>query len=130
MLIYRIDGKEQMDNPLPDGANPRLFLHKVEYLDTTHDSPTWIVICDNLPKFDQKLATNLHDRFCSNHGYSNAGKDCSWGNSSWDDLQLGIKRQSYLDKAKSMMIAIREISDKPLSDENAYNAAIHIIRGL
>lgn len=134
MRIWKVDGKEQNDIPrgitiardmLATPMAPKNHPHKVEYIDTNHTTPAWILVCDHVRNFPQELATAIHAKQC----HFNHVDGCSWDYESFaGSTPAGNNvRSKYLDKAYAMMVVIKGIYDTGCSDEDAYSIAIRIL---
>lgn len=107
MRIWRQDGIELLDK-VPAGvliardgkstpSTPPGFPHKVEYLETSLNPPTWVLLCDGKRNYEQELAEFLHSKGC----HSDHAEGCSWFYWSWN-LPCET-RQRYLNAARNQM---------------------------
>lgn len=129
MILYRLDNglattnrpDGVMSNPAGVPIAPVHYPHKVKYLDTDHPEKGWLLVCDNMRRYDQELADILHGHSC--HA-DHSGGDCSWHYHSWKDFSRDSTRQRYLDKANALLRVVR---GRGFTDEGAFDLAQDVI---
>lgn len=89
MRIWRLDSVETVE--VPKGvliardchstpSVPNGYPHKLEYLETSALTPTWILICNNQRNAVHEIAGELHSVLCR----QDHSEGCSWHYGSWE----------------------------------------------